>query len=125
MSSDEQSILAQTTNRHSIISLILGIITLVLFCGGIFIPIPFTSLVCVPVSALIGIGALVYGLVSLNRIKRHNQTGHPMAWTGILIGAFVLFCLLCTVAGILALFYFAPETFQNIPVPPFMRNFQF
>jgi hypothetical protein len=125
MSSDEQSIPAQTTNRHSIISLILGIITLVLFCGGIFIPIPFTSLICVPVSALIGIAALIYGLVSLNRIKKHNQTGHGMAWTGILVGAFVLLCMLCTIAGILALFHFAPETFQDMPIPPFLRNFQF
>jgi hypothetical protein len=124
MSSNEEPIIIQTTNKHSVISLILGIVTLVLFCGGIFIPIPFTSLICVPVSALIGIGALVYGLVSLNRIKKHNQTGHPMAWTGILIGAFVLLCMLCTIAGILALFYFAPETFQNIPVPPFIGNFQ-
>jgi uncharacterized membrane protein len=125
MSSDEQSIPAQTTNRHAIISLVLGIITLVLFCGGIFIPVPFTSLICVPVSALIGVAALIYGLISLNRIKRHNQTGHPMAWTGILIGAFVLMCMLCTIAGILALFHFAPETFQDMPIPPFLRNFQF
>jgi uncharacterized membrane protein len=125
MLSNEQTILAQTTNRHSIISLILGIITLILFCGGIFIPIPFTSLVCVPVSALIGIAALIYGLISLNRIKRHNQTGHSMAWTGILIGAFVLLCMLCTIAGILALFHFAPETFQDMPIPSFLRKFQF
>jgi uncharacterized membrane protein len=123
MTSNEQPTI-QTTNRHSVISLILGILTLVLFCGGIFIPIPFTSLICVPISALIGIAALIYGLVSLNRIKKHNQTGHPMAWTGILIGAFVLLCMLCTIAGILALFHFAPETFQNLPVPPFIKNFQ-
>jgi hypothetical protein len=125
MSSIEQSPIAQTTNRHSVISLSLGIITLVLFCGGIFIPIPFTSLICVPISVLIGITALIYGFVSLNRIKKHNQTGHGMAWTGILIGAFVFLCMLCTTAGILALFHFAPETFQNIPVPPFPGNFQF
>ncbi len=124
MTSNEQPII-QTTNKHSIISLILGIVTLVLFCGGIFIPIPFTSLICVPLSALIGIAAMIYGLISLNRIKRHNQRGHPMAWTGILIGAFVLLCMLCTIAGILVLFHFAPETFQDMPIPPFLRNFQF
>jgi hypothetical protein len=124
MTSSEQPII-QITNRHSIISLILGILTLVLFCGGIFIPIPFTSLICVPVSALIGIVALMYGLVSLNHIKKHNHKGHGMAWTGILIGAFVLLCMLCTLTGILALFHFAPETFQDMPIPPFLRNFQF
>ena len=113
MSSNEQPTLPQTANRHSIISLVLGILTLVLFCGGIFIPIPFTSLICVPISALIGIAALIYGLASINRIKKHNQNVHPMAptmaWTGILMAFFVLLGMLCMVAGILALFYFAPE----------------
>ena len=125
MSSNEQPITTQTTNKHSIVSLVLGIITLILFCGGIFIPIPFTSLICIPFSSLIGIAALIYGIVSLNRIKKHNQTGHPMAWTGILIGAFVLLCMFSTIAAIGSLFYFSPDTFHNFPVPPFINNFQF
>src|SRR5262245_24732993 len=106
MSSSEEPIIVQTTNKHSIISLVLGIVTIILFCGGIFIPIPFTSLICVPISALIGIVALIYGLVSLNHIKKHNHKGHGMAWTGILIGTFVLLCMLCSITGILALFHF-------------------
>jgi len=123
MSSNEQPTLPPQTNRHSIISLILGIITLIIFCGGILIPIPLTSLVCIPVSSLIGIVAIIYGIISLNRIKKHNQTGHPMAWTGILIGGFVLLCLLCTIAGLVSLFYFAPDTLNHFPIPPAIQNF--
>lgn len=124
MTSNEQPII-QITNRHSIISLILGILTLVLFCGGIFNPIPFTSLICVPISALTGVTALIYGLISLNRIKKHNQTGHPMAWTGILTSVFVLLCMFCSIAALFALFYFFPGTLDTIPWPPFLNDFQF
>jgi uncharacterized membrane protein len=122
MSSNEQTpVPPQSTNKHSIISLLLGIITIVLFCGGIVVPIPFTSVICVPFSVLLGIAALVYGLISLNRIKKHNEAGHPMAWTGILIGSFVVLCTLCMIAAILSLFYFSPGT---IPIPEFIQKFQ-
>jgi uncharacterized membrane protein len=124
MSSNEQPTIAQTTNRHSIISLVLGILALLIFCGSALIPIPFTSFICAPLSGLISAGALIYGLVSLSHIKRHNQTGHPMAWTGILIGTFVLLCMLCAIVALISLFYFSPDTFHNFPVPPFIRNFQ-
>ena len=107
------------TNRHSIVSLVLGLITLFLFCGGILIPIPFTSFICVPISALIGLGAFIYGIISLNTIRKNNETGHPMAWSGILIGGFVFLCLLCMIVAILSLFNFAPQY-----VPPFLQGYQ-
>jgi uncharacterized membrane protein len=125
MSSNEQAFPLPTTNRHSVISLILGILTVIIFCSGILLPIPFTSLICIPFSALIGMGALVYGMISLHRIKKHNQTGHPMAWTGILIGTFVLLCMFAVIAALVSLLYLAPDMLQNYPVPPFIRNFQF
>jgi hypothetical protein len=125
MSSNEQAIPLPVTNRHSVISLILGILTVIIFCSGILIPIPFTSLICIPFSALIGVVALAYGMISLNHIKKHNQTGHSMAWTGILIGTFVLLCMLAVIAVLVSLFQLAPDLFQNYPVPPFIRNFQF
>jgi uncharacterized membrane protein len=109
------------TNKHSIISLILGIITLLLFCGGILVPIPFTTVICVPISALIGVTALTYGFVSLNRIKKHNETGHTMAWTGILIGGLVFLCMLCLLVTIASILYISPEA---NPLQPFIDTFQ-
>ena len=108
-----------STNKHSIISLVLGLVTLFFFCGGILVPIPLTSFICIPFSALIGLGALIYGIVSLNSIRKNNETGHPMAWSGILIGGFVFLCLICMIAAILSLFNYAPEY-----VPPFLQGYQ-
>ncbi len=125
MSSDEQSTPAQTTNRHSIISLVLGILSLLVFCGSALIPIPFTSFFCAPASGLISAAALIYGLVSLSHIKKHNQTGHPMAWTGILAGVFVLFCMFCAIAALILLVYLFPSIFDKFPLPSFLNNFQF
>jgi hypothetical protein len=125
MLSNEQTTIAPTTNRHSIISLILGILSLLIFCGSALIPIPFTSFFCAPASGLISAAALIYGLVSLSHIKKHKQTGHPMAWTGILAGVFVLFCMLCAIAVLAALLYFFPTIFDKIPLPSFLNNFQF
>jgi uncharacterized membrane protein HdeD (DUF308 family) len=107
------------TNRHSIISFVLGILTIVTFCGGIMIPIPFTSLICAPASFLLGILALIYGTISLNRIRKHNESGRPMAWIGILSGGFIFLCILCMIVALISLFMFAPET-----LPPFLKNHQ-
>ncbi|HNC08860.1 MAG TPA: DUF4190 domain-containing protein [Anaerolineales bacterium] len=107
------------TNRHSIISLLLGLITLFLFCGGIIVPIPFTSFICIPISAVIGLVASIYGFISLNRIRKTNESGRPMAWSGILIGGFVFLCMLCIVIALVSLFTFAPEH-----VPPVLQNYQ-
>jgi uncharacterized membrane protein len=125
MSSNEQPTVAQTTNRHSIISLVLGILSLLIFCGSALIPIPFTSFFCAPLSGVISAAALIYGLVSLSHIRKHNQTGHPMAWTGILTGVFVLLCMVCAVAALIALIHFFPSIFDKFPLPPFLSNFQF
>ncbi len=106
-------------NRHSIISLVLGLLTVILFCGSFIIPIPFTSLICAPVSLLFGTLALIYGAVSLNRIRKHNESGSPLAWMGILSGGFIFLCILCVVVAFISLFLFAPET-----LPPFLQNYQ-
>jgi len=106
-------------NRHSIISLVLGILTVLTFCGGFIIPIPFTSLVCAPASLVTGILALIYGIISLNKIRKHNETGRPMAWIGIVSAGFIFLCILCMLAALIALFKFAPET-----LPPFIQNYQ-
>ena len=106
------------TNKHSIISLILGILTILALCGGM-VPIPFTGFICFPTTFVLGLLALIYGAISLNTIRKNNETGHPMAWSGILIGGFVFLCLLCMIVAILSLFNFAPQY-----VPPFLQGYQ-
>jgi hypothetical protein len=110
-SNDE--ILYPPTNKQSIISLILGILTLLIFCGGL-LPIPFTGFICFPSSFVLGFLALTYGAISLIRIKKHNETGHSMAWIGIVIGSFIFFCILLFVIGIVSIFIFAPDTMQPL-----------
>jgi len=107
------------TNQHSIISLILGILTLVFFCGSVVVPIPFTSFICAPVSFLLGLSALIYGAISLNTIRRNNETGGVMAWMGILSGGFIFLCILCMVIAVISLFIFAPDS-----VPPFLQGYR-
>ncbi|MBX3035800.1 MAG: DUF4190 domain-containing protein [Anaerolineales bacterium] len=101
------------TNKQSIISLIFGILTLLVFCGGLM-PIPFTGFICFPSSFVLGFLALTYGAISLRRIKKHNESGHSMAWIGIAIGGFIFFCILLFVIGIASLFIFAPDTMQPL-----------
>jgi hypothetical protein len=84
------------TNKHSIISLILGILTVFALCGGM-VPVPFTGFICFPTSFFLGLLALIYGGISLNTIRRKNETG----------------------SVIVSLFVFAPES-----VPPFLEGYQ-
>lgn len=107
-----------STNRHSIISLVLGILTMLTMCGGM-VPIPFTGFICFPASVLLGLSALIFGITSLSTIRKTNESGKPMAWTGILIGGLVFLCMLCMVLAIASLFIFSPDTIQ-----PFMEGYQ-
>jgi hypothetical protein len=120
METNELSPVSPTTNKHSIISLILGLLALLVSCG-MFLPIPFTSVICVPASFLLGTFALFYGTISLHRIRKHNESGRSMAWIGILSGGFIFLCTLCMVIAIIALLTYAPASF---PMPPFLENYQ-
>ena len=102
------------TNKQSIISLIIGILTLLLFCFGIIMPIPFIGFICFPTSFVLGFLALTFGAISLRRIKKHIESGHAMAWIGIVIGGFIFFCILLFVIGIASLFIFSPDTMQPL-----------
>jgi hypothetical protein len=107
-------------NNQSILSLVFGILTILSFCTG-WLPFPFTGLICLPTSFLLGILALVFGAISLNRIRRHNETGRPMAWIGIVIGGFVFLCVICMIIAATTFFIYSPG---SIPAPPFIQNFQ-
>jgi energy-coupling factor transporter transmembrane protein EcfT len=108
------------TNKQSVLSLIFGILTILFFCIG-WIPLPFTGFICFPLGILFGILALIFGIISLNQIRRHNHSGRPMAWTGIVIGALVFVCLLCMLIAIISLFIISPDSIQ---MPPFLDKYQ-
>ena len=118
MESDEQPS-AAPLNRQSILSLVFGILTVMAFCIS-WLPIPLTGVVCVPLSLLFGVLALVFGVTSLVQIRRQNGSGHHFAWGGILIGGFVFVCSLCMLIALIAVFVFAPGT---IPRWPFFNKF--
>jgi len=109
---------ASPTNKHSIISFTLGILTVFFFCGS-WMPIPFTSFICYPASFITGLLAVIYGTISLNTIRKSNESGKPIAWAGIISGGFIFLCILCIVVLFASLFLFAPNTVQ-----PFIDNYQ-
>ena len=107
-------------NKQSILSLIFGILTIIFFCMG-WIPFPFTGIVCFPISVVFGVLALLFGIISLIQFRRHNHSGRPMAWTGIMIGGSVFVCVLCMLILIASIFIFAPN---SIHMPPFLDKYQ-
>ena len=118
MESNEPLLSPPQTNRHSIISLTLGILTLLTLCGGMA-PIPFTGFVCFPVSFLLGLIALTYGTISLHTIRKTKEAGGFMAWTGVIIGGFVFLCMACIFITFALLFNFAPGS-----IPTILQNHQ-
>jgi len=107
------------TNKQSILSLVFAVLTIMFLCMSM-IPFPFTGFVCFPLSFLFGILSLTFGLVSLNQIRQQNETGRLMAWIGIMIGGFILMCVLCLLIAIAAFFLFSPN---SIHMPPSIQNF--
>ena len=105
-------------NTKSLLSLIFGVLTFLSFCTG-WLPIPFTGIICFPTSLTLGTLALIFGTTSLKQIRQRNESGVPMAWTGIVIGGFVFLCVLCMAITIGALFFYSPD---SIHLPPFMQN---
>ena len=105
-------------NNQSILSLIFGVIATMSFCTAM-LPLPFTGLLCLPVSFLFGMLALVYGVISLNRIRRQNESGRPMAWMGIMIGGIIFLCMICMIVLLVSFFMLSPDT---IHLPPYIPN---
>jgi hypothetical protein len=106
-------------NKHSIISLVLGILTVLSLCVGLA-PVPGTGFVCFPAGMLLGMLALILGFVALNRIKRHEQAGHSMAWTGIVIGGAVFLCILCLMLAFVSVIVLAPGI---LPAHPLINQY--
>ena len=82
------------TNRNAIISLVAAILTLLAFCAG-FMPIPFTAIVCYPVSLACGAVAFVSGLSALRQIRQSAQGGRTLALIGVWTGALTIAAVIC------------------------------
>ena len=119
MESNEQPIPSSPINRQAIVSVVLGILTILSFCIG-WLPVPFSGIVCFPISLLFGILALIFGVISLIQIRRQNESGHHFAWSGILIGGFVFLCILCMLAAMISFFIYQPG---SIFTPHFIQKY--
>jgi len=85
---------APSTNRNALISFVTALCTLLTFCMG-FVPIPFTALICYPVSLTCGIIALVTGIKALRQIRESPQPGRTLALIGIWSGALTIAAVIC------------------------------
>jgi hypothetical protein len=110
-------------NSQSVLSFVFGVLTAFSLCVGA-VPIPFTGFICFPASFLFAILALVFGVVSLPRIRNRNRSSRLMSWTGIMIGGFILLCILCVGLALILLYNFAPNYIPDfIPtIPPFFNQ---
>lgn len=107
-------------NPQAAYSLTLGILALLFLCSGM-IPLPFTGLICLPFSLLFGILSFVLGIVSLAQIRKRQESGRPLAWTGIIIGGIILTGTACIAATALALYLHIHGVIQPSPL---FQNFQ-
>ena len=88
-------------NRKASIALILSIFALLAFCV-VFLPIPFTVLVCYPPGILMSTAALVLGIQSLYEIRKNGERGRAMAMVSVWIGGLLILASVCVITtGIL------------------------
>lgn len=77
-------------------SLALGIASFLMLClSVVFSIIPFASLVCVGLGILLGIAALVTGIVAFSQIKSRGEQGNGMALAGTVMGGIQIFLVIC------------------------------
>ncbi|PKO19214.1 MAG: hypothetical protein CVU39_01290 [Chloroflexi bacterium HGW-Chloroflexi-10] len=94
------------TNRLSLISFLLAVLTVLFFCIG-FVPfLPMTAPFCYPAAVLTGTAALVSGALSLRQVRTSGENGRAMALIGIWTGALSILAVICaTTITVLALVY--------------------
>ena len=93
-------------NTLAIVSLVLGILGLLSLCvTGAAYAFPAASAICGCFVVLLGLAALITGIIARNQIKATGQSGGGFAMAGLVIGAILLVLLICggLVIGILAL----------------------
>ena len=120
----EETFQSPPFNRKSIFSFIAAILTVISFCIG-FVPIPFTALICYPISLITGTLALVTGMKALRQIRQLGERGRVLALISAWTGGVIIFAILCVVTlslGILLFPFLA--NFIKIPWPTPINPFQ-
>src|SRR5689334_14963782 len=85
----ETTIPTSNFNRRALISFGVSILAILSLCAG-FAPIPFTAIICYPVSILLGVVAFVLGISSMRQIRIKQEDGKTFAWISIWVGGFVI-----------------------------------
>jgi len=102
----EETFQSQPFNRYSIISFMAAILMVVSFCIGLF-PIPFTALICDPISLTAGTFALVTSMKALRQIRLTGESGRTLALISAWTGGVIILATLCVLTlGILLFPYF-------------------
>src|SRR5215510_10718054 len=112
-----ETIPVTTFNRRALTGFIIAMLSLVAFCTG-FVPIPFTAILCYPISILLGFVAFAVGLSSVRQIRMNGENGKAFAWISVGIGGSVVFMTICFIAvGILiwpSIYEFIKQAWQQI-----------
>ena len=90
-------------NRNAVISIIAAVLTLLSFCTAVA-PIPLTGWVCYPSAVVLGLVALVTGMMSLAQIRDSQEDGRSYALVGITVGTLSILGAACAVALGIAMF---------------------
>ncbi len=90
-------------NRTAVISVVAGLLTLLSFCTAVA-PIPLTGYICYPAAVMLGLVALITGVMSLAQIRATREEGRSYALVGISIGMLTVIAALCATALGIALF---------------------
>jgi hypothetical protein len=94
------------TNRLSLVSFFLAILTVIFFCIGFAPFLPMTAPFCYPAAVLTGAVALVSGVSSLRQVRASGEKGRAMALIGIWTGVLSILAVICaTTMTVLILVY--------------------
>jgi len=87
------------TNRLSLVSFSLAVLTVIFFCIGFAPFLPLTAPFCYPAAILTGGTALASGISSLRQVRLSGEKGRAMALIGIWTGALSILAVICAVTS--------------------------
>lgn len=106
------------TNSLAIISFSTALLTVISFCIGWAPFLPMTSLVCYPAAILLGLVALITGVIALRRIRSSGERGRGMALIGAWLGGLTVLAVFCAVTlTISAITAFVLAAFNQLTTP--------
>jgi hypothetical protein len=92
-------------NTMAVTSLSLGVASFVLLClSVVFALVPvigFASIFCLGLGILLGIGALLTGIIAFSQIKSRGEQGNGMALAGAVMGGLQILMVVCILPVVL------------------------